>query len=96
MQYSIINAFANPVRLRLLCCLSKGEKNVQELIDRCGLAQSAVSQHLSKLKEAGLVMNTRKGKYIYYRLVNKKTAILAKQIEKFVKETWEKRKLSLQ
>ena len=74
------------MRLKLLCCLSKGRKNVQELIDTCGLAQSAVSQHLTKLKRAGLVQDTKEGKYVYYSLLHPKSAKLAKQIETFVKE----------
>ena len=87
MQYSVIHAFANPVRLKILCCLAQGQKNVAELITTCGLEQSAVSQHLSKLKCAGLVKNTRDGRYVYYRLARPKAAELAKNIETFVKDT---------
>lgn len=90
MQYTIINAFGNPVRLKLLCCLSKGKKNVQELIDTCGLAQSAVSQHLTKLKEAGLVTSTQDGKYMYYTLIHKKAAKLAHDLEQFEKDVTKK------
>lgn len=86
MQYTVINAFCNPVRLKLLCCLSKGKKNVQELIDNCGLAQSAVSQHLTKLKQAGLVANKKEGKYIYYELTHKKAAKLAHELTELEKE----------
>ena len=85
MEYSVIDAFANPVRLKLLCCLSKGRKNVRELISMCGLAQSAVSQHLTKLKQAGLVTDEKEGKYVYYFLVHPKAAKLAKQMEEFIK-----------
>ena len=75
-----IYAFSNPVRLKLLYCLEKKSSNVNELIDNCGLAQSAVSQHLMKLRKAGLVKTNRRGKYIYYSLVDKKSGQLASNL----------------
>ena len=85
MEYPVINAFSNSVRLKLLCCLEKDSKNVHELIANCGLAQSAVSQHLKKLKKAGLVKTRRDGKYIYYSLSTKKTAKVANILTDFIK-----------
>ena len=82
-----VNAFSNPIRLKLLCCLNKKSSNVNELTNSCGLAQSAVSQHLSKLKSAGLVKSKRRGKYIYYSLENEKIGHLANDFYNFcVKE----------
>ncbi len=89
MKYTVIDAFANPIRLKLLCCLSKGRKNVQELISTCGLAQYAVSQHLVKLKDARLVRDEKEGKYVYYSLIHQKAAQLAQEIETFIKEVEE-------
>jgi DNA-binding transcriptional ArsR family regulator len=86
MEYAIIDAFSNRVRLKLLCCLSKGGKNVQELIDTCNLAQSAVSQHLVKLKKSGLVINEREGKHVYYSITYSKIAKIACELEKFIQE----------
>ena len=86
MENLIIEAFANPVRLKILCCLSKEKKNVAELIGTCGLAQSAVSQHLAKLKNAGLVKDKKEGKYVYYSLLYPKSAKLAHQLKEFIKE----------
>ena len=82
----MISAFSNSVRLKLISCLEKDSKNVQELIANCGLSQSAVSQHLSKLKKAGLVKTTRKGKFIYYSLTAKKTGKVANMLTDFIKE----------
>lgn len=78
-----LGAMANPVRLKMLCCLSKGKMQVGELVDKCGLAQSAVSQHLIKLKAAGLVRDERKGKYIYYHVNNLKAIKIAKSLAEF-------------
>lgn len=86
MQNDIISAFSNPVRLKILCCLSKGKKNVNELIGNCGLAQSAVSQHLIRLKKAGLVKDEKIGKFVYYSLIHPKSAKIAQDLHQFVKE----------
>lgn len=89
MDNKIIYAFSNPVRLKLLCCLSKRATNVENLINNCGLAQSAVSQHLSKLKKAGLVKTQRRGKYIYYSLTNNKTGEMANEFLNYIEEVKE-------
>lgn len=86
MKSDILSAFASPVRLKLLVCLSRGDKNVTELIANCGLAQSAVSQHLEKLKKANLVSAKRSGKEIFYKLNFKKSAEISKELMKFEKE----------
>ena len=86
MNNKVIYAFSNPVRLKLLCCLDKKASNVNELISSCGLAQSAVSQHLTKLKRAGLVNSKRRGKFIYYSLADEKTGKLASEFNDYLKE----------
>ncbi len=83
MENLILGAISNPVRLKMLCCLSNGKMQVGELVDKCGLAQSAVSQHLIKLKSAGLVKDERRGKYIYYSIENLKAAKIAKSLSEF-------------
>lgn len=83
MENLTLGALSNPVRLKMLCCLSKGKMQVNELVDKCGLAQSAVSQHLIKLKTAGLVTDERKGKYIYYHVNNLKAVKIAKSLSEF-------------
>jgi DNA-binding transcriptional ArsR family regulator len=85
MEYLAIDALSNPVRIKLLCCLSKKSKNVAELITNCGLAQSAVSQHLIKLKKADLVKTRRHGKFIYYSLKGTRTGEVAKLLSGYCK-----------
>jgi len=80
----VLSALANPVRLRLICCLNKGAKNVQELISTCTLSQSAVSQHLAKLRKSGLVTTKRKGSQIHYSLTHAKSAKIAHSILSFI------------
>ncbi len=86
MKSQVLSALANPVRLKLIICLSRGSKNVTELIGSCGLSQSAVSQHLEKLRTAGLVTTNRGGKEIYYALKDKETAKVGLVLQNFLKE----------
>lgn len=87
MGHDIYSAFGNQVRTKLMLCLAAKPKNVTELISNCGLAQSAVSQHLSKLKQSGLVQTSKVGKEVYYSLKHKKTAEIAKLLMALEKET---------
>jgi DNA-binding transcriptional ArsR family regulator len=56
----------NPVRYRLVQALVDGPKTVHELTELVGLSQSAVSQHLSKLKTCRLVKDSRHGQEVMY------------------------------
>jgi DNA-binding transcriptional ArsR family regulator len=61
---------ANPRRLMILCELLKGERSVGALEPVVGLSQSALSQHLAKLREAELVATRRESQTIYYSLAD--------------------------
>jgi ArsR family transcriptional regulator len=86
METKVLSSFSNKVRLQLLLCLSKGDKNVTQLISNCGLSQSAVSQHLEKLRSAGMVKTKRIGKEIIYSLVYPKSAQISSDLLTFAKE----------
>jgi len=86
MSYNIYSALGNEVRVKLLLCLSRKAKNVTELINTCGLAQSAVSQHLAKLKSAKLVETKKEGKEILYSLKYKKAAEISRMFQLLQKE----------
>lgn len=64
---STLKAMASETRLMILCALSAGELPVNRLAGLTGQSQSAVSQHLAKLRAAGLVNSRRDGQTIYYR-----------------------------
>ena len=66
----LLNNLSNAVRLELLSTLSKNEMSVGELCSKIGLSQSAVSQHLAKLRSDGLVNTRRDAQTIYYRCAN--------------------------
>lgn len=65
-----LKSMANDRRLVVLCELVKGERTVGELEAVVGLSQSALSQHLAKLREAKVVKTRRESQTIYYSLAN--------------------------
>jgi DNA-binding transcriptional ArsR family regulator len=57
---------ADPTRIKVLWALLQGESNVACLAELAGAAPAAVSQHLAKLRLAGLVKGRREGTFVYY------------------------------
>lgn len=78
MTDDVYSVFGNQIRSKLILCLAKKSKNVTELIKTCGLSQSAVSQHLGKLKKFGIVETKKDGKAVWYSLKYKKAADISK------------------
>ena len=64
----LLRQLANANRLLVLCQMVEGDKTVGELAESVGLSHSALSQHLAKLREAGLVRGDKRGKQVYYRI----------------------------
>ncbi|MEV7967056.1 metalloregulator ArsR/SmtB family transcription factor [Sphaerisporangium sp. NPDC088356] len=65
-------ALADPVRLRLLSLVAShldGEACVCDLVGAFDLTQPTISHHLRVLRDAGLVESTRRGTWVYYRVV---------------------------
>jgi len=65
---ALLKQLANAARLRILCSLMEDGQTVGELSEIAGLSQSAVSQHLMRMREAGLVAAERQGQAMVYRL----------------------------
>ncbi len=76
---NIFKVFGNHERVKLLCCLSS-PKSVTELLEKCTLSQSALSQHLLILKEANLVTCVRDGKKQIYSVTNTEMLKIAKKL----------------
>jgi ArsR family transcriptional regulator len=67
----ILRALANERRLMILCKLVEwGEANVGTLAQTVGLSQSALSQHLSRMREEGIVTSRRESQTIWYRIAD--------------------------
>ena len=65
---NLLKKLGNEHRLLVLCTLVSGALSVGELNEMMPLSQSALSQHLASLREAGLVRTRRQSQTIYYRL----------------------------
>lgn len=69
----LLKALSNESRLLVLCFLVEaGELSVGELTERVGLSQSALSQHLAKLREEGLVATRKESQSVFYRVCDPK------------------------
>jgi len=63
-----VGVLANAHRIRILCALSEGERNVGELAVETGLSSAHVSTHLRVLYDRGYVARRREWKQVFYRL----------------------------
>lgn len=66
----MLKLLANPARLMILCHISRGAKSVGELSELVGLSQSALSQHLARMREQGLVEADKRGQMVYYGIAS--------------------------
>ena len=63
-----LKALADPTRREILNLLKKGKLSAGEITDHFDITAAAISRHLSILKEADLIQDSREGKYIIYQL----------------------------
>lgn len=68
----ITKAMANAHRMEIIDLLAQGPFSVEEVASNAGMSVANASQHLQVLKNAGLVIISRKGNFIYYSLTNEK------------------------
>jgi rhodanese-related sulfurtransferase/DNA-binding transcriptional ArsR family regulator len=69
-------ALSSPIRLEFLELLAQGERSVDELATLTGTSVANTSQHLQKLKAAGLIAGRKAGQYVYYRLAGDEVVAL--------------------
>lgn len=77
-------ALTSEHRLRILCLLEAGERSVSDLAQHIDLSQSALSQHLARLRKARLVSTRRVGVTIFYRVADHEAVALAKALSVLV------------
>ena len=63
-----MKALSDPIRREILELLKAGRLSAGEITEKFPVTGAAVSKHLSVLKEADLIRDTREGKFIYYEL----------------------------
>jgi len=77
---NLLKALSNERRLAIICALYKGEKSVGELEEIIGLSQSALSQHLARLRRDGLVDTRRDAQTIYYSMKDEATGAILRTL----------------
>ena len=85
---NITKALSDENRVRALMMLVEGELCVCQIIEMLGLAPSTVSKHMFILRQAGLVETRKEGRWIYYRLADrkaKKTSEILDWLERHLK-----------
>ena len=63
-----LKALADPIRREILNLLKDGKMSAGEIVEKFPVTGASISRHLSLLKEADLIRDTREGKYIFYEL----------------------------
>ncbi len=74
LHASICQCLANPKRLEVIAALGAKEMSVSELAETVGISKSNMSQHLSVMRNKGILKGRRDGVSIYYSLSNKKVS----------------------
>lgn len=78
----VLKSIANDKRLQALCALYEGEKSVTELEKIVGLSQSALSQHLARLRRDEIVKTRRAAQTIYYSISCNRVRKLIEDIDR--------------
>lgn len=79
----LLRALANQRRLQILCALMEaGEASVGALVARVGISQSALSQHLARMRDEGLVAYRRESQTLRYRIADPRVAELMGELER--------------
>ena len=68
-----LKALSHPLRLKILCVLRDTEVSVSEITDRVGTSQSNISQHLSMLRDKGILLSRKESNQVYYRVSDSRT-----------------------
>ncbi len=66
--HAVFKALGHPARVTIVRELAKGERCVCELVEKVGLGWSTVSRHLSVMRDAGIVLDEKRGLQVFYRI----------------------------
>ncbi len=88
-QAQICKAFANPVRLIILDLVSKGEVKSADLQEALGITKANLSQHLTVLRTAGIIVLRREGKQVFCSLAMPEVKQACEIVQKVLQSQWE-------
>ena len=72
LHASLCGIFSSPRRLEILNILRNGELTVSEILDSMSISKTNLSQHLSLMKDRGILSSRREGQHIYYSVASSK------------------------
>lgn len=72
LHAEVCKTLANPKRIEIISLLRSGEKPVATLLEETGLLKANLSQHLSVMRQRGIVKARKEGLAVYYRIANLK------------------------
>lgn len=85
LAVNILRALAHPLRMQLVEYIAHNKQtNVNKIYNTLKLEQSVTSQHLKILRDAGLVLTERKGKFIYYSVNHRLLSAIEKSVNEFL------------
>ncbi len=89
----IFQALAHPTRIAIIELLGDGELSAGKLIEKLGMEQANISQHLTVLRSKRLVANRKAGNQVFYSvrdpIINKVLALMRRYFQKHLKEALE-------
>ncbi len=77
----MLKSMAHPIRLKILCFLMEGEKNVGEIETQFGSTISNISQHLTVLRKADIINRRKEANFMFYSLKDEHISTLMRTIK---------------
>ena len=77
-----LKAMSHPLRLKILCTLGDKEISVQDIVENVGTSQSNISQHLSFMRDKGILASRKISNQVFYRIDDSRTMSLVDMIQK--------------
>lgn len=95
LHAEVCKTLANPKRIEIINLLRSGENSVAWLLKKTGLLKANLSQHLSVMRQRGIVKNRKEGLTVYYRIANEKIVKACDLMREVLFEQAEERKETL-
>ena len=86
LQADVCKVFSHPKRLHILCLLKDGEKSFADLQAATGLSKANLSQHLTLLRERGVINARRQGQTLHFTVANPKITAACELMHDFLCE----------
>jgi ArsR family transcriptional regulator len=88
-EVNVFKALSDPNRIRIIKMLTERELCMCEVREILGLSNSTVSQHLTILRNAGLLLDSKEGKWVNFRLNNKSESQFIRSVIRLVQDSFD-------